>query len=174
MGGADRPIIIVGGGLGGLTTALALGRAGRRVRILEQAPAFGAIGYGCAELGELVTAVNQINAGGASYQSYYNAFLSLAQRIGALADDELAALRKKADRRHRNLVRLGIAALLGVAALGLLAFLKFNRQEEHAARQEEHAATVETMSAASSTLPPNSGDTARATAGYSGMKAPLP
>src|SRR5258707_15763186 len=46
MGGADRPIIIVGGGLGGLTTALALGRAGRRVRILEQAPEFGAIGYG--------------------------------------------------------------------------------------------------------------------------------
>ena len=46
MGGADRPIIIVGGGLGGLATALALGRAGRRVRILEQTPAFGAIGYG--------------------------------------------------------------------------------------------------------------------------------
>ncbi len=46
MDGADLPIIIVGGGLGGLTTALALGRAGRRVRILEQAPEFGAIGYG--------------------------------------------------------------------------------------------------------------------------------
>ena len=46
MPGADQPIVIVGGGLGGLTTALALGRAGRRVRILEQAPEFGAIGYG--------------------------------------------------------------------------------------------------------------------------------
>src|ERR1700719_1477474 len=45
MGGSE-PIIIVGGGLGGLTTALALGRAGRRVRILEQTPEFGAIGYG--------------------------------------------------------------------------------------------------------------------------------
>jgi 3-hydroxybenzoate 6-monooxygenase len=44
--GTDLPIIIVGGGLGGLTTALALGRAGRRVRILEQTPEFGAIGYG--------------------------------------------------------------------------------------------------------------------------------
>jgi 2-polyprenyl-6-methoxyphenol hydroxylase-like FAD-dependent oxidoreductase len=42
----EQPIIIVGGGLGGLTTALALGRAGRPVRILEQAPEFGAIGYG--------------------------------------------------------------------------------------------------------------------------------
>jgi 3-hydroxybenzoate 6-monooxygenase len=38
--------VIVGGGLGGLVTALALGRAGWRVRILEQAPEFGAIGYG--------------------------------------------------------------------------------------------------------------------------------
>ena len=45
MGGSE-PIIIVGGGLGGLTTALALGRAGRCVRVLEQAPEFGAIGYG--------------------------------------------------------------------------------------------------------------------------------
>ena len=46
MGGAGEPIVIVGGGLGGLTSALALGRAGRPVRVLEQAPEFGAIGYG--------------------------------------------------------------------------------------------------------------------------------
>jgi 3-hydroxybenzoate 6-monooxygenase len=45
MGGSEA-IVIVGGGLGGLTTALALGRAGRCVRVLEQAPEFGAIGYG--------------------------------------------------------------------------------------------------------------------------------
>ena len=44
--GADRPIVIVGGGLGGLTTALALGRTGQCVCVLEQAPEFGAIGYG--------------------------------------------------------------------------------------------------------------------------------
>jgi 3-hydroxybenzoate 6-monooxygenase len=46
MGDPDGPIIIVGGGLGGLVTALALGRAGWRVRVLEQAAEFGAIGYG--------------------------------------------------------------------------------------------------------------------------------
>jgi salicylate hydroxylase len=40
------PIIIVGGGLGGLTAALALARHGRPVRVLEGAPEFGAIGYG--------------------------------------------------------------------------------------------------------------------------------
>ena len=39
-------ILIVGGGLGGLTAALALARHGQSVRVLEGAPAFGAIGYG--------------------------------------------------------------------------------------------------------------------------------
>src|SRR6202795_24053 len=41
-----EPILIVGGGLGGLTAALALARHGRRARVLEEAPEFGAIGYG--------------------------------------------------------------------------------------------------------------------------------
>ncbi len=40
------PIIIVGGGLGGAAAALALGRKGFHVRVLEQAPEFGVIGYG--------------------------------------------------------------------------------------------------------------------------------
>jgi salicylate hydroxylase len=40
------PILIVGGGLGGLTAALALARRGRASRVLEGAPEFGAIGYG--------------------------------------------------------------------------------------------------------------------------------
>jgi dienelactone hydrolase len=60
--------------------------------------AFGSIGYGCAEFGELVTVVNQINAAGASYQTYYDAFLALAQRTSALADHELAAGHKASAR----------------------------------------------------------------------------
>jgi 2-polyprenyl-6-methoxyphenol hydroxylase-like FAD-dependent oxidoreductase len=43
---SDHPILICGGGLGGLTTALALARHGRASRVLEGAPEFGAIGYG--------------------------------------------------------------------------------------------------------------------------------
>jgi salicylate hydroxylase len=43
---SDHPILVVGGGLGGFATALALGRRGRRVRVLEEAAQFGAIGYG--------------------------------------------------------------------------------------------------------------------------------
>jgi 3-hydroxybenzoate 6-monooxygenase len=41
-----KPILIAGGGLGGLTAALALARHGQVVRVLEGAPSFGAIGYG--------------------------------------------------------------------------------------------------------------------------------
>ena len=46
MAGKFEPILIVGGGLGGAAAALALGRKGWRVRVLEQAPEFGVIGYG--------------------------------------------------------------------------------------------------------------------------------
>jgi salicylate hydroxylase len=42
----DLPLIVVGGGVGGVATALALGRQGRRVSLLEQADQIGAIGYG--------------------------------------------------------------------------------------------------------------------------------
>jgi 3-hydroxybenzoate 6-monooxygenase len=38
--------LIVGGGIGGLCTAIALAQKGWTVRVLEQAPQFGAIGYG--------------------------------------------------------------------------------------------------------------------------------
>jgi len=44
--GEGQPILIVGGGLGGLATALALSRKGRTVRVLEQAAKFAPIGYG--------------------------------------------------------------------------------------------------------------------------------
>jgi 3-hydroxybenzoate 6-monooxygenase len=43
---AKRNILIVGGGLGGLTAALALARHGQPVQVLEGAPSFGAIGFG--------------------------------------------------------------------------------------------------------------------------------
>jgi salicylate hydroxylase len=46
MGTKDHSILVVGGGVGGLSVALALGRAGWRVRVLEQTPELGAIGYG--------------------------------------------------------------------------------------------------------------------------------
>jgi len=44
--GEGRSILIAGGGLGGLAAALALGRKGLAVRVLEQAQKFAPIGYG--------------------------------------------------------------------------------------------------------------------------------
>ncbi len=45
-GAADKKIIVVGGGIGGLAAALALVRQGFRVKVLEQAPEIGEIGAG--------------------------------------------------------------------------------------------------------------------------------
>lgn len=46
MVGDRRPILIVGGGIGGLSCALALARAGFESRVLEQAPEFADVGAG--------------------------------------------------------------------------------------------------------------------------------
>lgn len=46
MAAKDDPVLVIGGGLGGVAIALALGRKGFPVRVLEQAPEFGVIGYG--------------------------------------------------------------------------------------------------------------------------------
>ena len=42
----EKPIVVAGGGLGGLGAALALARRGFRAIVLEQAPEFGEIGAG--------------------------------------------------------------------------------------------------------------------------------
>ncbi len=46
MSAKDAPVIVVGGGIGGLATALALSRKGIPVQVLEQAPEFKEIGAG--------------------------------------------------------------------------------------------------------------------------------
>ncbi len=43
---ADVPLLIVGGGIGGLTAALALARAGFTAHVVERSPEFGEIGAG--------------------------------------------------------------------------------------------------------------------------------
>ena len=47
MGAAARSeVLIIGGGIGGVATALALARRGMRSQVFEKAPEFGEIGYG--------------------------------------------------------------------------------------------------------------------------------
>jgi 3-hydroxybenzoate 6-monooxygenase len=43
---ADVPVLVIGGGIGGMTAALALARAGFTARIVERSPEFGEIGAG--------------------------------------------------------------------------------------------------------------------------------
>jgi salicylate hydroxylase len=43
---ASQEILVVGGGIGGVASALALARRGIRSRVLEKSPEFGEIGYG--------------------------------------------------------------------------------------------------------------------------------
>jgi len=45
-GATHTPVLIAGGGIGGLATALALSRGGHRVRVLEQASRFVEVGAG--------------------------------------------------------------------------------------------------------------------------------
>jgi hypothetical protein len=81
--------------------------------------AFGGTGYGSAEFGELVTAVNAINAAGASYQTYYDTFLALAERTGNLADDLAAghaASARSAYLRAASYYDLCLYFILGTSA----------------------------------------------------------
>ncbi len=55
-----QPIAIVGGGIGGLTTAIALQRKGFEVKVYESAPLIKPLGAGLALAGNAVKALQQI------------------------------------------------------------------------------------------------------------------
>jgi hypothetical protein len=82
--------------------------------------AFGGTGYGSAEFGELVRAVDQINAAGASYQTYYDTFLALARHTAAQGNQELAAGHRSSARsaylRAASYYDLALYFILGTTA----------------------------------------------------------
>jgi 2-polyprenyl-6-methoxyphenol hydroxylase-like FAD-dependent oxidoreductase len=57
MATGDLTAVVVGGGIGGLASAVALAQAGWRVTMLERAPAFGEVGAGLATTGNGMTAL---------------------------------------------------------------------------------------------------------------------
>jgi hypothetical protein len=53
--------------------------------------AFGAAAYGAGQFGEVLTVVNQVQAAGPSFQTYYDSFVAMGQTVAAVADRELKA-----------------------------------------------------------------------------------
>lgn len=71
--GVDKhaPILVVGGGIGGVCATLALGRQGRNVALLEQADQIGAIGYGVQIGPNVLPMLDRIGVGEAVRQAAY-------------------------------------------------------------------------------------------------------
>lgn len=84
------PIIIVGGGIGGLAAALGAAQTGRKVVVLEQAPEFGEIGAGI-QLAPNATAVLK-KFGLLDELSKHAVFPKRLVLMDALSGEELAAL----------------------------------------------------------------------------------
>jgi dienelactone hydrolase len=104
LGGAAATALAVGGPAiaasrgseGGATGSRAAGRGpfalfDQEDLSFETLLALGSAGEGTSEVGEIVAAVNAINAAGPTYQHYFESFSATARRVGALADAELAA-----------------------------------------------------------------------------------
>src|ERR1700761_7357997 len=79
-------VIIAGGGTGGLATAIALRKAGIEPLVLEQAPAFTAIGAGLGLYVNAMKALSYLEAD--AYWRQTAARIDVAEQRG-LGDDEL-------------------------------------------------------------------------------------
>jgi 2-polyprenyl-6-methoxyphenol hydroxylase-like FAD-dependent oxidoreductase len=70
--GADEPAAtVIGGGIAGLASAIALAQAGWRVTVLERAAAFGEVGAGLATTGNGMTALAALGLGDAIREVAY-------------------------------------------------------------------------------------------------------
>ncbi len=71
MAADDLMALVVGGGIGGLASAVALAQAGWRVTVLERAPSFGEIGAGLATTGNGMTALAALGLAEAARAAAY-------------------------------------------------------------------------------------------------------
>jgi 2-polyprenyl-6-methoxyphenol hydroxylase-like FAD-dependent oxidoreductase len=71
MAQATTEIVVVGGGIGGVAMALALGRQGRRVQLLEQSQEIAPIGYGVQIGPNVLPLLDQLGIGEAARKAAY-------------------------------------------------------------------------------------------------------
>ena len=90
MSDNSQQILIVGGGLGGLSTALALGKKGIAVRLLEQSEQIGAIGYGIQMGPNVFRAFRQLGIADAVRAKSH--FPSALLMLDAYSGEQLAAV----------------------------------------------------------------------------------
>jgi salicylate hydroxylase len=90
MSGKTQQILIVGGGLGGLSTALALGKKGIPVTLLEQSDQIGAIGYGIQMGPNVFRAFRQLGIADAVRAKSH--FPSALLMLDAYSGEQLAAV----------------------------------------------------------------------------------
>jgi salicylate hydroxylase len=86
----DAPIIIAGGGIGGLAAALAIARHGGRAVVLEQAAAFGEIGAGIQIGPNAFHCLDVLGVGGALKDSAV--FIDSLLLMDAVGGDEIARI----------------------------------------------------------------------------------
>lgn len=82
--------------------------------------ALGAAGYGASQVGEVLTAVSEVNARGGTYQALFDVFGRMAERLSKLADDEVLAGHKLSARsaylRAATYYNLCLTFVLGTRA----------------------------------------------------------
>ncbi|WAH35632.1 FAD-dependent monooxygenase [Alicyclobacillus dauci] len=90
MNPTDVSILLIGGGIGGLTAALAIAKSGRSVCVLEQAPEFAEIGAGLQLAPNAVRVLDELGLTGVISQ--YAVFPKRLVLMDALHGGELSAL----------------------------------------------------------------------------------
>ncbi|HEX3786055.1 MAG TPA: FAD-dependent monooxygenase [Pseudonocardiaceae bacterium] len=90
MNDQHTPFLVVGGGIGGLATALAVAKAGRRVHVLEQDTEFGEIGAGLQLAPNALRVLDRLGV----LQRVYRASLLLREQVfmNAMTGDRAYAI----------------------------------------------------------------------------------
>ncbi|MEI8303012.1 MAG: 3-hydroxybenzoate 6-monooxygenase [Burkholderiales bacterium] len=146
MSDTTDPVLVAGGGIGGLAAALALVRRGYRVRVFEQAPEIGEIGAGIQLGPNAFHAFDALGVGErARARAVFTDFMVMhdavdGSQVGRILTDE--AFRERFGNPYAVIHRVDVhtALLEGAVATGRVDFQTSTRIER--IEQDEHGVTV--------------------------------